>query len=76
MERWNNTIYLNKQIYDKESILQGMKDFQSVCEMELTETNQYFCCHVEQERASFSLVEKEFSNYVLGLGVKSRRCLL
>lgn len=76
MNMLNNQLKLNKSLYDRMSILEGIKDYACVCNMKMVEEKEYYLCTIEQEKAPLEQVKKEFCNYIIGLGVKSKRCLL
>lgn len=67
-------LYLNKKIYDRESIVSAMHDYSAICAIELTESLDYYCCVIKSYNEEPELIKKEFVNYVIGLGVKSKRC--
>lgn len=75
MESTDKKIYLHKNLYDKRSIQEAVKDYVSICTMELKEEKNYYVCIIYNPKAEMSLIKKEFINYVIGLGVKSKRCL-
>ena len=70
----DNKLYLHNKIYDVYSIQEAVNDYQGICRMELTKMEDYYCLVIRESKADVELVKREFTNYVIGLGVKSKRC--
>lgn len=58
-------IVLPNKFYDKESILEAIKDFKEVCEGKIL--NEEFEIELKYKEIITEDLENEFSNYVLGL---------
>ena len=74
MERIKHCLYLHKKIYDRDSIQEAIEDYKEICKMELSQEVEYYCLAISEAKVDLELVKQEFTNYVIGLGVKSRRC--
>lgn len=74
MERVKHCLYLHKKIYDRNSIQEAMKDYKEICRIEFSQKEEYYCLVISEAKADLELVKQEFTNYVIGLGVKSKRC--
>ncbi len=63
----NNTLNLSKEIYTQSKIEKAIKDYQSLCEIELEENVKYFSCIFNNCKYSMDLTINEFENYVIDL---------
>lgn len=74
MHKVENELYLNKKLYDKLSIRKAIMDYVSISDISLSERGDYYICTFQNWKADLSLVMHEFTNYAIGLGVKTKRC--
>ena len=61
------SILLNKKFYNKEAILQSLKDFKEICQGELIEGDNFLVVLSVEEKELLEVLGYEFCNYVLGL---------
>lgn len=60
-------VYLNKNFYSKESILNTLKVYQEFFNAKLTEIGKYFTIKIEKINDDYSIetLAREFSNYLI-----------
>ena len=58
---------MNKEIYDRKSIIQASNDFAQLAMVRVTDGDSYWICSFEQCKVSSSRIMSEFENYLIGL---------
>ena len=63
----NNTLTLNRDIYDIYSINNAIRAYTNFAEVKCSETNEYWICTFKNCRYDASLTMMEFENYLIGI---------
>lgn len=62
-----NNLYLNKELYNRKSIVQARSDFSHLVTIQFSENDKYWICSFEQCKVSMCRIKNEFENYLIGL---------
>lgn len=62
----NSELKLNREFYHRKAIERAIRDYERLCRVTLSESENYYICNFSETRYDMDLTKKEFEDYLIG----------